>query len=293
MKTIITLDSSQLAAFSKCPRMWQYSYKERLSSPFQKKKAADKGTLIHLMLQIYYQILTLQPTVNKMQIAGEVIKLFDTLVDLKKYDVDAEELKFLKLRFTQYVIQYQNNDFRVLSKAGKASVEIGFSKILYEDDFVVYVVEGRLDFLCEMNGIIMWGDHKTQAQAKTLYKYKPQFLTYSWATGLSRGMINYVGLQKEVEQRSMRREVMYFPAWKLEEWKTQIMDIFNAIHHTRNFDILEQKKDLSACGGAWDSSPCQFTNLCETQEKGLIENMKKNFYITREKWTPWQIEEVS
>jgi len=303
-KQIITLDSSQIVAFRKCPRYWFYSYKQNLRSPYAKQRAADMGTLAHLLLQMYYTMRVSQPTVDKLKHSEMAVAMFKKLWDSEsrvKYKFTVEEITFLTTRFTQYVFQYYNNDFTpAKTKSGLPGVEIGFSKILYEDTSIIFVVEGRLDFLGYMSGINLWGDHKTQAQSRVLYQYRPQFLTYSWATGFDYALINYFGMQKEFSQKTFHHQIIHFPKWRIDAWKEEMHSIFWQIKKMlETVSIMDYNKPVddafpmqtTSCGGSMDYFPCVFSRICETQDQETKEAIKKNYFYQREKWQPWSLEE--
>ncbi|MEK6880045.1 MAG: PD-(D/E)XK nuclease family protein, partial [Nanoarchaeota archaeon] len=62
-KFILTCDASQIKQFQTCPLSWYYQYKENLRLPGLKMDTApDKGTLIHDLCDIYYNLRALNLT---------------------------------------------------------------------------------------------------------------------------------------------------------------------------------------------------------------------------------------
>lgn len=304
-KIVIRLDTSQMMAFRNCPRYWYYSYREHLRSPYAKQRAADKGTLVHLMLQIFYTLKTAQPDVNPIEHSTNTVEIFKKLRIEKDFDklYNLEDKVFLHIieRFTQYAMRHYRNDMRILENNGVPALEIGFSKVLYEDADVIFIVEGRLDYLCEYNGIEMWGDHKTQDQSRILYPYKSQFLTYAWATGFDRALINYFGMQAKFDEKDankiFHRQAIYFPQWRIEAWENEMKSIFweakNFLDASKALEELGENAfpmKTNSCGGNMDYFPCIFSKICETESPELKAAIKQNYFAKRIPWETWSLE---
>ena len=192
-------------------------------------------------------------------------------------------------RFGQYIFRWAatGNDFKPLVNKGKAAVEVGFSVILYEDSEYLFIIEGRLDLITEVNEVTFWVDHKSQERFATLYRFKPQFMTYALATKLP-GIINYIGLQKELQNNSLRRtELITFPKWRLDAWETYLIsNVFIPLAKTLALNKGFQS-NYESCGGSFDSYPCQFTEICECGSEEMKEQVKKFKYVEIERWKPW------
>lgn len=287
----LALDASQINEYLTCPRMWHYRYNRNLVRAGRKTKALDKGTIIHQLADLYYNLRSMDPSKPHLTHCSSVIELLKA--QKIKLSLTKEELEFLAMRFFQYAVRYSNGDIKPKTKHGVPAVEMGFSKILRDTPDYLYVVEGRIDLIGSYAGVEMFMDHKTQAQAKDLYQFCPQFLTYAWATELNRGMINYIGLQAEMTEKTFRRQLINFPKWKVHEWERTMINVFDEIR----IDLETEKwletspyaMNQHACGGAFNSSPCMFTQLCETANENLKESIIKQNYEIRI-WKPWELE---
>lgn len=288
---VLALDASQISEYLNCPRSWHFRYNLNLVRAGRKTKALDKGTIIHQLCDFYYNLRAMAPAESHLKHCTAVIELLKT--QKTNLSLTKEEMQFLQMRFFQYAVRYSNGDIRPKTKSGVPAVELGFSKVLLSTPEKLYVVEGRIDMIGTYAGVEMFMDHKTQAQAKDIYKFCPQFLTYSWATGLLRGMINYIGLQAEMSDKTFRRELITFPAWKIKEWEAKMLQVFHDIETDLSTpDWLETSPyamDQHACGGAFNSSPCMFTQLCETGDLRMREQMKKQNYEIKV-WRPWEFQ---
>jgi hypothetical protein len=228
----------------------------------------------------------MNPKVDQFVHANACIDLFKKLK--VNFNLSKEEIVFICSRFLQYVTSTYGSDYRPVVKNGIPAVELGFSKLLYEDDNYLFVVEGRIDMLAIINGETIFVDHKTQGKVQELYKFSPQFLTYAWATGLSKGIINYIGLQDTLVDKSFRRQLISFPKWKINEWKKKMMTIFSSISSTILYGSGFERNENSCQGKfGW---PCQFTMLCETENINIQQGLKEQFYEIKI-WKPWELGE--
>lgn len=220
MKTTLTLDASQISTYLKCPLMWYYAYHERLQLSSLKTEALDKGTLVHELLAIYYNLKDSSPCAR-----DEAIETFKAI-----HGDIYHELEFMCNRFALYTERWKNSDFKVLTNNGIPGVEIGFSKLLYENDAVRFIVEGRIDLLSTIQGIPCFVDHKTQSKVNYLYHYTPQFKTYAWATGYRYGIINYFGLQQKYEEgKTFRQDLVSFNEDMILDWEKRLKRVFGEI----------------------------------------------------------------
>ena len=164
----------------------------------------------------------------------------------------------------------------------------------------IFIVEGKIDGITEINQTQAWVDHKTQSRTYDLYPYLPQFLTYTWATGLSWGILNYIALHETYDpKKTFRRKITMYPKHMIEAWEKRMLDIFTQINIRLQWgdhqwpdngvdDLFYKIRNQESCAGKY-FTPCQFTQLCEIDfaAKPLLETIKASNYIKVEKWTPW------
>jgi hypothetical protein len=314
-KYVLALDASQIKTYDgECNLMWAYLYRENLRLSGIKTDAMDKGTIVHYLLEQFYKILAHDPKISRVDAMNISIENFDRLIKEhpeSSYGFDKEILDFLRRRFIQYVYFWAGRDlFPAINKENnEAGIELGFSKVLYEDENVLFLLEGRIDMihvyspgtdpkLCVV-------DHKTQDREMNHFEYRVQMMTYALAADVDYSMINYIGLQKEVTPKSFRRQTANIPKWMRERWRDYILDkvywpIFSIdkhypqphhIEHLLNEESIEQKfkRNLSNCAGAFDTHPCMFTTLCYTENDELRALLKHQKYEVVEPWQPWKL----
>lgn len=296
-KFILALDSSQINTFMTCPLQWYYRYNQNLVLDTKQSPAPDKGTLVHKLLDYYYTLRSLDPNGDKLQQANAAVNEFKAdkhVAELFPAD-DGSLEKFICDRFGLYVARWFNDDFNVK----KDGVELGFSHLLYENEEVQFIIEGRIDLLNTIQGVDCFTDHKTQERTVDLYHYKPQFKTYALVTGCEYGMVNYFGMQEDKSNKLMkenklfRRDLIHFDSWMIEEWRKKLIrtffEIWSVLHLTNisHESIFYDRRNDSACGGPFDSWPCPFTNLCEAHPNSR-EAIKGFRYKVGEPWQAWK-----
>jgi len=307
-KYVLALDASQIKTFDgECQLMWAYLYRENLRLTGADSSAMNKGTIIHFLLEHFYKLLASNPNLQRKEAAQGAIDIFQKVIKESpeaSFGFDKDLLNFLCQRFIQYVYNYTGRDLVPATNKtnGVVGIELGFSKILHEDENVLFLLEGRIDLLhnYDVNGneVLCVVDHKTQDRETHLFDFRPQMLTYALAADTDYAMINYVGLQKELTKTSLRRQGCNIPKWMREEWKEYILkNIFWPIYWIEKFNESNEvkfRRNRSSCAGAFDSHPCMFTQLCWIQNNELRENLKKSKYEKVPKWEPWKmkIEEV-
>ena len=298
-KIVIALDSTQIVEYMWCPRAWWYRYKEGLALPYQHKTALDYGSIIHGLLETYYNLRGLNSKESPDIHAKAALDMLNTKDYWKDFGVTQEEWQFLQMRYIQYMLFYRaKGDFvPLVNKNGVPAVELGFSKILFENESRIYIVEGRIDLISKFEDKLFFTDHKTQGTKKDLYGFKTQFLTYAWATGLSDGLINYVGTTKEPNKDTFRRQHINFPKHMIDLWKDQMTGIFNDIYY-QTHELSEKApiensdrafgRRLTSCAGAFESNPCQYIPICTSQTLEMKQSIKKFNFVESKIWRPWE-----
>jgi hypothetical protein len=276
----LSLDSSQLHLFYECPEKWRLTIQESLQLKGAKTKPLDKGSYMHWILEHYY-------CGNSPK---ESIQFARHKCDEAKLQLEPEERRFLETRFMEYRILYSDGDMQWVKIEGKPQIEVGFSVPIVDNEYFLFTVEGKIDGIAEMQAgsdlIQLFVDHKTQSRQSNLYPKRIQFRTYSLATGLSRGMINYIGLQQKLEQGMIRREVMMFSPALIRAWNNELITQFHKAVQMITSGIFEKR--YSSCEGKYGQ--CQFTELCEQMNPEILYIIKEAKYEKRPEWLPWSQE---
>jgi hypothetical protein len=302
-KYVLTLDASQINEFGKCNLLWAYLYRENLRFVEADTLAMDKGSLCHLLLEHYYNLRCLEPHKSEKELIQPTIELFQKDDRRLEYKVPKDTQDFICQRFVQYVFNWMGRDFKPYIKEGRPATELGFSTILYENENVLFIIEGKIDLLIEVaEDVYAFVDHKSQSKENHLFNYRPQMLTYALATRYNYAMINYFGLQKEVKEKvTFRRDTIKITNWMIERHRKYLIEkVFTPIWMAdiklkgiylkeKESNEIKFEPNYSNCAGSFDSSPCMFSRLCwGTEHAEMRENMKKFYYVKSESWSPWK-----
>lgn len=287
-KTIITVDSTQIAHYLDCPQLWDYSDRQRLE-PYvisaagelvqikEPSQAIAIGTYGHKLMEIYYKAKACGGSSSK---ALDEALAFDPLVGMQS-TLDKPTIKSVQERFRLYTYTYLNNDIAPLDSD---AVEIGFSHPIYESDSRLYILEGRIDLLGTINGTQCLMDHKFQERHHDLYKKSVQFRNYALVSRRNLLIINYIRFAKEINKDTFKREVVSFSTPELEVWKQRLIRVFDNIEKSLKYNEFEQH--WSACTGRYNSI-CKYTPLCEEWNQEIIDVKIRTQYWQREEWKPW------
>lgn len=285
---VLVLDSSQIMDYLQCPTLWYWKNLRLIESNFIKRKAMDMGTIFHGLLERYYQGIINSESIN----SSQRFAISELKKDNKKHlGFDKDIIEFLIQRFTQYATYYLlAGDFI------PRRVEQGFSKIIFENEHFLFVLEGRIDFIGitkENNPQQIIVDHKTQEKYKFLYPKSIQFRNYAFATGFNLGCINYIGLQKTVEEHTFRRDAFSFSSSYLAWWKQELIKIYCKVAHTilANQFLTSDAMNYATCQNNGWGYICQFAPICEEKSEQIREGLIQIQYHQVQKWEPWSLDE--
>lgn len=286
MKQILALDSSQISTLIHCPFRWYLAYHKRLQKRHLKTDAWDRGTILHFLLQTFNNQIW-----GNNSIEGAVKYTF---CQLKAQTIPAaikEEIPFLRQRFLEYTAHWeipQVASVKDTEGANKPATEVGFSEIIYEDDEVIFILEGRIDLILHMGDKQIWRDYKTQSRKSELYPLSTQFRNYCFITGLP-GQIDYIGLQDKINPDTFRRShLITLTEGQKAQWLKYLKTIYYSVLSYKNTPTQPPQYLGTACEGNY-GIPCQFTKVCEETNPRIQEGVIQIEYEVREKWEPWKL----
>lgn len=302
-KQIVILDSTQITTFSGCQEQWRLLDVENITAAPKVDEPMAAGSYGHKLLEIYYSNIHLM---NAAQ-AAAIALLFDynkqdkDKTDGNRFPLTPETIQLVRDRFetywqsnftrdfvplfkNKYKVVISDNDIPIDAIERVPLVEQGFSYRLYEDKDYLFILEGKIDLLCSYAGYeSIWVDHKYQFRSKELYNKRIQFRNYCLATGLSVGIINYIGLQKAINKNTFSRQLISIPSNELAWWKLRLIEIFKKVAFAMKSQTFE--KNFDSCEGKYYQ--CMFTQICEEPTLAVREAIKKQYYHIKEVWKPW------
>ena len=292
MRQTIILDSTKIDNFLQCNQMMNLAYIENLTPSNLIKEDISAGAYGHKLLEIYYTHL---PCGWKSSMA-EVNKFHLN----EDFPLSIEKRKLVEARLQYYWQRYAGSDYetlcgtriKMIAKDGLPVeveeafplVEQGFSYKLYEDRDYLFILEGRIDWLVNIQGTKAFVDHKFQFRESNLYEKSIQFRNYSLVTGLNLGIINYIRLHQKIDEKTLVRSTTSFSSLDIRMWREELIDIY------MNYANIVRKNEFplnrSSCSGKF-GYPCQFVDICNEHSKSIKEAVKKTKFVKREPWNPW------
>jgi hypothetical protein len=204
----------------------------------------------------------------------------------KPFELDLGTRAAVLNRLREYFFTYQNNDFQVETPD---HVEVGFSEVIHEDTDNLFVLEGRIDLLANLQGIECVVDHKFQMRRHQLYPKSVQFRNYALVAKKLLFIVNYIRLTKSVDKDTLVRELVNFTVPELLAWKLKLIDIFHRIKRAKQLGDSggQPEQNFGACPGRFNYS-CYFTHLCEEPNKEIAGFKEQQLYrINQTPWRPW------
>jgi len=223
-KLNIVMDMSQYDMFLSCAYKYRNRYKLNLEGS-SKNDALERGTLVHLACEIYYQ--NIKDGI-KYQDAVDAALLKMKAAFVMESDLDSSEAGQLTDTMEQYFDYWRVADqqFEILG------IEEPFMYLLHEDDDMRIYLAGKIDLRVRDNKYEnLPYDHKSFSRSGPVNELSNQFKNYAIASGSNYLIVNKIGLQKTLKphEKFLRVPVTYdhliFEAWK----KNVIKNIMNYI----------------------------------------------------------------
>jgi len=297
-KQVLILDSSQISTHYECAELWNLRYVENLTQFPAIDEPISAGTYGHKLLEIYYK--------NQFQGLAQAVKAALTYnidemdkADNGKFPLSPEKRKLVRARFQDYWMKYSAQDYTTLTKRehiikvdeqgnpyddypNMPIVEKGFSYALLDSHEYLFVLEGKIDWIAQTPIGIAFVDHKFQFRERNLYSKSIQFKNYALASGMRLGVINYIRLKQNLDEKTLVRQPITFDAMEMTYWKQELTESFIAIakeiktgNHPRNWD---------SCAGKFGYE-CEFTRICNANP--TMRPIMKGSFLKRKAWKPW------
>lgn len=291
-KLILSADSHALSSYTRCPQEYKYSHIQNLETA-QSKAFFDKGTLVHLMLGLYYRLRRRGFAADK---AGLLVVSKRLPRWIKLFQLSKEEELLILGRFFEYVQNYQHEDIKPIG------IEVGFSEILFENRNFLFIYEGRIDWIgYEKVGneyLLHFTDHKTRSANYGLDCFKNQFFGYAWMMRKvygkdykNWGKVNYFGLQADKTSKLSKDDKLFEKVWfhftdaQIDQWEADTIFWFHR---------MLQSKVLNNWPRSWQCDRkfgiCSFKKICNAAtdwEKKLVINSPV-FKRNEKAWTAWE-----
>ena len=219
-KVNIIMDTSQYDMFRLCEQRFEYRYKLNLVPAGDQNENLDRGNLIHICCETYYESLK-SGAKYEYAVNSALMKLKEASVT--QSDLDSEHVNLIITTMEEYFDFWRVADqsFEIIE------VEKPFIYVLYEDDEVRIHMAGKIDLIISDNKYKNQPhDHKSFKRSGPVNDMSNQFKNYCVATESDILVVNKIGLQKTLKphEKYLRVPVSY-DHLKLQQWKDNTVKV--------------------------------------------------------------------
>lgn len=269
-KLTLIVNSHQLSDYQRCERLHQYTQIDQRGTDHM-RDALVRGSGLHNLLYLYYQ-----SRIKRQSIERAVMNAMRYMRFQRK--MNSQHIATILPKALQYFAYYKDETWIPLQ------AEIGFTKLLYEDDDHLFVYEGKIDLIMEVQRIRAFVDHKSQMMRKNLPEESNQFLGYAWATELRLGIINYINLSPSIAPKdAFRRVICNYTPNLIEEWKQGAIE--TCLNMARDVKNNHFPKRRNGCLGVYGL--CDFIDVCKQTNTNIIQGKLEKEFIKKERWSSW------
>lgn len=276
-KITLRLDSHMLSDFQRCAQLGKFAHIEGYR-PNQQSGGLDRGTHWHKLMELRNQgIMNNTPWMATLGFANTY--LIENLTD-------KTEAPFYLRKLMEYDTKWSptEKNLKILG------TEVGFSKVLWSNDQIRFIYEGKIDLLCEIDGMKIVVDHKTQhpgfsSERYNLFPHSNQFLGYCWASKFKHVMIDYTTWSDKETDRTYRRNLHPISSEITNRWKEDTIKWYWKILSYIRFNDFSLNR--AVCDGKYGI--CQFADICAYADNPALQQLKLNSGFTKEpRWEPWE-----
>jgi hypothetical protein len=274
-KRILALDSQILDAIQKCSF---YTFLNFVKNYRTNEKIAplERGDLGHTILEVYYKLLkrgfNWDDAVEQATIKGR--EHYQTL------SLDLDVCEWVIKTFHEYARYYKDDGIKILG------VEESFSFVIYEDEELIIVYEGKIDLQAEFPVLgVSIMDHKWRAMKADYNPLDNQLIGYSIATNQNFIYINEVGLQKSyAAEKKFRRVTINIGDGVKARWLKNTIQWAKILDYNLQNNIWPQSHLKTAPLGITQCAKCQFNRICNSEnDEEMARKIKDEFHIG-EQW---------
>ena len=273
------MDTSQYDLFRLCEKRYQYRYKLNKSTP-TKNEALDRGTLVHVGCETYFESLK---SGARWDYASNAALMKIKSAGVIESDLDNDEisriLEVMEEYFDYWKVADQNREI--------ISVEQPFIYLLHEDDNVKIHMAGKIDLITSDNKYKnLPTDHKSFQRSYEVGRMGNQFKNYCMATQSMLLEVDKIGFQKTLKphEKYLRVPISFDPLI-LSDWKDNVVKV---IYHYLNCEI-DNSWPMNETSCDKYNRRCEYYDVCDSS--GIeSKNFKLNSnFITIE---PWDVSKV-
>lgn len=305
-KKNVIMDATMLSSLMSCARYHDIRFNSRLTSGRGKSNSLEVGSLIHKVLETFYDhrikgfpyntcvgqaLASGQQFITGCQFCAGFTNTEskptcghqpDEFPGMSNTPENSEGFttgwRFALETCDQYFKHYINDAFVPLA------VEWVKGEVIYEDDDIRVLWKAKFDLTVDTNQIgIVSMDHKTFKQRRDKSTLSNQFSGHCVLLNSRNVIVNKIGLQSSLKiQDRLTREVVSFSADRLLEWQGEIVPYY-AYKYIQFTESGYWPPNYGSCDNMF--GPCMFKMVCES-DRNMREETLRNNYILTPVWDP-------
>lgn len=238
--------------------------------PADKKLALRRGSIMGRYLNIYYY--------NKIRPKAMFEKILINSI-FWTHKIQKETGMSMDLSYGLYSALFKYRQVYKDENWVPLGIEVGFSKLLYEDDENIFTYEGAIDLMLRNPVELAISDHKSESANRPIYQFNNQCIGYLWASGATQFIYNYITLTKvPVFHRSVHK----FTPIQIEDWRLDTIEWFKRVKKSiQEKSFLKSRKCVDIYG------KCAFTTICEQPKPELKQYIIGANYKRRKPYRSW------
>lgn len=267
------MDISQLDTFRLCERKYNNRYR-RLKVPAEKAKPLDRGTLVHLACESYYEDIK-----NQVNYYDAVTKALSA-VRTAGIDTDLEVDDILRVIdvMEEYFDYWRTED----QKFQIVEVEKSFLYLLHETEDWKFFLSGKIDLIINDNHYTNLPiDHKSFDRSYPTGRMSNQFKNYVNALNSNYLLVNKIGFQKTVPvHEKFTRVPLSYDHLYLDQWKRNIIAVVN--HYVDC--LIEGYWPMNETSCDKFNRKCEYYEVCDSSGEEAAEHRLMTLYKDGEVW---------
>jgi hypothetical protein len=282
-RQIYVVDSQILNTSEECARKAHLTFDKNLE-PIVKPDYFEKGDMLHQMLAEYYKLRKYrgrwaQNNKTHADIIQTCIKVGRTAV--LKMSLGLEVIEEVVRAFVEYTTYTANDGWDNI-----LSVEETASKILYENDDMIILYQGKIDLILSISNCpLLPVDHKSSSRRQKPHYLSNQFQGYCWLLSseeqsVNNIIINKIGFQKTLkDNEKFERHTLSYPPDILEEWKE--ISTYYLIKYIKDGELGFYPPNYTSCD---KYSGCIFNDVCRKSKDVREYKLTQLFTEKQEVW---------
>ena len=273
------MDMSQFDMFRLCEERFNNRYNLNKTAT-TKAPQLDRGTLVHLACETYYEMLKDGSNYQDASVAAlSKIRQAAVLTTDLEPEVVNRVIDVMEEYFDYWRVADQNLHI--------VAVENPFLYLLHEDDEVRIHLAGKIDIITSDNKYENKPmDHKSYDRTYEVNRMSNQFKNYCYATKSNYLDVNLIGFQKTLKPHEKYRRVpLSYDPYILEAWKQNVIKV---MYHYLTC-IAENSWPLNETSCDKYNRRCEYFNVCDSSGAEAKFYKLNADFITVE---PWDVSKV-